>query len=344
MLHQKSAEHNTPALALLDLAQAIDREHQAAIGATRTAIEHAVTCGKLLVQAKGTLPHGEWLYWLEANTSVSTRTAQVYMRLARELPKLSEENAQRAALLTIRDAIVAVSQHTASIAALPPPAQDRLIERAEASGERLATARHHVQRDVALAAMELAKPPVRPVRAGPDRRMRLLKNSKTRQLCLTIGPNLAGLYVNELVREREEREDYRAEKDAINELTRSADELERQAAALRLKAKQKRDDLQSWVKDALVQEHGPIRPFIETVDYSLADGKFDELSRLPEQEAIAALLASDLTPVKRGYWGDIRHSRFVTLEHATEWANIGNEHGLPQAVVDSLNPAAEGAP
>jgi hypothetical protein len=33
------------------------------------------------------IDHGDWLSWLKANTSVSKRTAQVYMKLARELPK-----------------------------------------------------------------------------------------------------------------------------------------------------------------------------------------------------------------------------------------------------------------
>ena len=70
------------ALALPDLAQAIDREHEAALTAARTAIEHAAECGRLLLQAKPAVPHGEWLQWLEANTSVSARQSQRYMRLA----------------------------------------------------------------------------------------------------------------------------------------------------------------------------------------------------------------------------------------------------------------------
>jgi hypothetical protein len=67
-------------LALPELAQAIDREHQAAIGAARTALEHAAECGRLLLEAKASVPHGDWLPWLEANTSVSARQSQRYMR------------------------------------------------------------------------------------------------------------------------------------------------------------------------------------------------------------------------------------------------------------------------
>ena len=43
--------------------------------------------GRLLIQAKDQVGHGGWLPWLKANTSVSERTAQAYMKVARDLPK-----------------------------------------------------------------------------------------------------------------------------------------------------------------------------------------------------------------------------------------------------------------
>jgi hypothetical protein len=70
------------ARALPDLAQAIDREHQAAHQAARNALDHALECGRLLIQAKAAVPHGGWLSWLEANVSFGPRQAQKYMRLA----------------------------------------------------------------------------------------------------------------------------------------------------------------------------------------------------------------------------------------------------------------------
>jgi hypothetical protein len=84
------------ALALPDLAQAIDREHQAALGAARSLTEHAIRCGELLLQAKADVGHGGWLEWVETNCAFSQRTAQGYMRLARELPRL--DGAMRNAL------------------------------------------------------------------------------------------------------------------------------------------------------------------------------------------------------------------------------------------------------
>ena len=40
--------------------------------------------GQRLIEAKETLPHGEWLPWLTARVACSERTAQYYMQLARE--------------------------------------------------------------------------------------------------------------------------------------------------------------------------------------------------------------------------------------------------------------------
>jgi len=73
----------TDTLPAATLAEAINREHDAAQAAARTAIEHAIEAGRLLIEAKDGSGHGEWLPWLEANTRVSVRQAQRYMRVAR---------------------------------------------------------------------------------------------------------------------------------------------------------------------------------------------------------------------------------------------------------------------
>jgi hypothetical protein len=81
--------------ALPDLAQAIETEHKAAHRAARTALEHALECGRLLIQAKDAVPHGQWLPWLEANVSFGPRQAQKYMRLtdnASALPNTTPES------------------------------------------------------------------------------------------------------------------------------------------------------------------------------------------------------------------------------------------------------------
>jgi hypothetical protein len=70
------------AIGSVGLAQAIEREHEAAIGAARACLEHAIRCGELLIRAKAGVPHGRWRLWVEANLSFGARQAQKYMRLA----------------------------------------------------------------------------------------------------------------------------------------------------------------------------------------------------------------------------------------------------------------------
>lgn len=45
-----------------------------------------VDIGLRLIEAKEMLSHGEWLPWLEAQAQFSEKTAQNYMRVAREFP------------------------------------------------------------------------------------------------------------------------------------------------------------------------------------------------------------------------------------------------------------------
>src|SRR5215472_16353364 len=66
-----------------DLAARIFCEHQAATGAFKQCLEHAVRCGELLIEAKGKVGHGGWLAWLRDNCQVKERAAQNYMALAR---------------------------------------------------------------------------------------------------------------------------------------------------------------------------------------------------------------------------------------------------------------------
>jgi hypothetical protein len=57
----------------------IERHHRLASEHANAAIEHAVEAGRLLLQVKTQLMHGEWLPWLKANVEVSPRQAQRYI-------------------------------------------------------------------------------------------------------------------------------------------------------------------------------------------------------------------------------------------------------------------------
>lgn len=54
------------------------------LDAKRAGGEAILTIGRCLMEAKEMLPHGEWLPWLNERVELSERTAQKFMRLARE--------------------------------------------------------------------------------------------------------------------------------------------------------------------------------------------------------------------------------------------------------------------
>ena len=108
---------NAPAI--ITLAQHIEHEHQAAHQAARTALEHALECGRLLIQAKGDVGHGGWLPWVEANLSFGQRQASNYMRLARDFPQLDPEIGNAVADLSLRDALGELAARTRALKGLP---------------------------------------------------------------------------------------------------------------------------------------------------------------------------------------------------------------------------------
>lgn len=89
-------------LSVNGLGKAIVREHQAAQAAAVRAIEHAIEAGRLLVEAKQHLPHGEFEGFVKNLGTVSQRTATLYMRLHRRQAELG--NRQRVAGLSMREA------------------------------------------------------------------------------------------------------------------------------------------------------------------------------------------------------------------------------------------------
>ena len=46
-----------------------------AIGHAGKAIEQAIACGRMLLEAKAKVPHGKWLPWLRDNITFSLRAA-----------------------------------------------------------------------------------------------------------------------------------------------------------------------------------------------------------------------------------------------------------------------------
>src|SRR5712664_3421480 len=100
---------NTAAV-LADLAVRINAAH-ARVGISMSeGMRGATEAGRLLLEAKSTAAHGQWLPWLKANCKFSERTAQAYMQVARRMASANEAEAQRVADLSFRAALAAVGQ------------------------------------------------------------------------------------------------------------------------------------------------------------------------------------------------------------------------------------------
>lgn len=91
---------------LISLAAEINREHHQAEQMARTAIEHALKAGELLIKAKAQCAHGKWLPWLN-NLDIGTRQAQKYMRLVRHRDSLPNTNSGR--ICPLNEALAAIA-------------------------------------------------------------------------------------------------------------------------------------------------------------------------------------------------------------------------------------------
>jgi hypothetical protein len=92
------------------LAAEIENCHQAAYRAAEDALNLALRCGDLLIEAKAKIKHGEWLFWPETNTTVGNRQAQNYIRLAKNRPEIEAANTQRDSHLPVREAIALLAE------------------------------------------------------------------------------------------------------------------------------------------------------------------------------------------------------------------------------------------
>jgi hypothetical protein len=89
---------------LTALASRINTEHDEVIKHVQQGAHHAIRAGKLLLEAKIAVRHGDWSEWLASNCRVSERTAQVYMQLAREYPQGLADTSMTAAIKMLEQA------------------------------------------------------------------------------------------------------------------------------------------------------------------------------------------------------------------------------------------------
>ena len=99
---------------LEELALQIRTASSEAMRHANEATEGALIAGRLLIEAKSRVKHGEWDAWVTANCEVAIRTAQAYMRLAKSVPQLDDSNTQRVALLPLCEALKAIATDPAA--------------------------------------------------------------------------------------------------------------------------------------------------------------------------------------------------------------------------------------
>lgn len=90
---------------LTDLAARIRTEHAATAEALRESVRHAIAAGELLIEAKAQLQHGQWLPWLRDHCAISERTAQLYMRVAKNRAEIEAQIRNDVADLTLSEAV-----------------------------------------------------------------------------------------------------------------------------------------------------------------------------------------------------------------------------------------------
>jgi hypothetical protein len=67
---------------LPDLAARIKTEHEAGGLALKRGLDHAIACGRLLIQAKAQVSRGHWGQWIREHCGIPERSVQRYMELA----------------------------------------------------------------------------------------------------------------------------------------------------------------------------------------------------------------------------------------------------------------------
>jgi len=90
---------------LAELASRIKAEHGAVSTALKESLRHALVAGELLLEAKGQVSHGQWLPWLRDHCSLSERTAQLYMRVAKNRSEIENQMRNTVADLSLNEAV-----------------------------------------------------------------------------------------------------------------------------------------------------------------------------------------------------------------------------------------------
>lgn len=98
---------------LASLAKEINEHDKARRACEIKGVMHACRIGQVLAKAKKIVPHGGFIEWLKANTTVTPRMCQMYMAIARDrrLTDQIEHEYETVSHLTIAKAVNLARQH-----------------------------------------------------------------------------------------------------------------------------------------------------------------------------------------------------------------------------------------
>lgn len=323
---------------LADLAAQIRAEHNQISTAMQAGFEHAFKAGQLLREAKETIAHGDWLGWISQECGLSARTAQAYMRIAREYPKLDPSKAQRVALLSLRNALRELAGTASALAKIPEERQREALNEAEATDKStLFVLRRKNRPQDSLA----HHPPPPGPRLEDGRAVNVLSKPEHHVYCVAIYPNETGRRMREIIDTI--RSDEHAESNEFETLAKEAsdeaDALKERVKELREESHQMRQLANFVLKKEIEGRHGPAYAFAETHEFHVDAEHERELLKQPSAREAADLLfrwlasgEPGVTLYNCGYWGDMR---FMGL--------ASNAISSPQSVSDELRNKLTGA-
>ena len=101
------------AVVLDDLAQEINQHDKSKRACEVKGIMHTIRMGEILIEAKKVAPHGTFRDWVNENTTVSQRMAQMYMTVARnsQIVDMVASEYETISHLTLTQAVKLARQH-----------------------------------------------------------------------------------------------------------------------------------------------------------------------------------------------------------------------------------------
>lgn len=144
----------TPRQPLRAVAGAIAEAVREARQHAESSVHAAVRAGRLLIEAKAALPHGDWDQWLQSSVDLAPRTARAYMQLARRFAELTDSQRRQVVALPLRQAMGAITDDGKATPRPPRHLPQRVDMAVRHEFERAHRALRSVAGDVGLRAIK----------------------------------------------------------------------------------------------------------------------------------------------------------------------------------------------